>query len=295
MSIALTQATNRLLAQIQADEYCEALVEDMTTQVAATNTTYNRNVFIRKTNATLTAAGALKYTAVPHYAVFDLPDETVVDVPTIQYYINEYLAAGTGNPIMLNVEAWDLSSTADYAYAIEQLNTVASMWLEQTGSDQGWYLLLPEFVYSDSVNLGTAIATANLSATAIYRARLSRRMVDDTNRFANDLFPYVQTMLPQCYVSSAYTLAQFKWNAAEMILEALRIADGRPVYPVVWDHKLGDSSELSDADFRDMLQFVAAFPGIAGVYMWEGTEDRIATYNTVVTELLAGTGDFPDP
>ena len=83
-----------------------------------------------------------------------------------------------------------------------------------------------------------------------------------------------------------------------MLLEAIRVADGRPVYAVLWDHSdIAPQPALDEATFRSMLQFASAFPGIDGVFMWEGSEDRVPFYEAVLTELITGDaeGDFPDP
>lgn len=297
MSSGLNVAMNRLRGQILADEYCEALVEDMTEQAAATNTTYNRNVYSRVAN--LITAGAKRYTNGSHlYWFVDgvVPDPAAVDVPTIQSKIDTFLATPNAYPLMVNIEAWNLTTEATYDKAIADITLCASMWRDQTSLETGFWSLVPHYTFTDTINLATAIGASDKFNTAKYRARLSNRMVTYTNRFANDLLPYADFLLPYCYQTDSYTIAQWKWFCAEQILEALRVADGRPVYPIVWDHTMGVGfPAFSEADFRDMLQFAASFPGIAGVYMWEGTEDRPAYYETVVTELLAGTGDFPDP
>ena len=298
-SSGLQVATNRLLGQIQADEHCEALVADMTTQVAATNTTYNRNVFCRTAN--LITAGASRYTNGGN--LYFYPDGVVPDPPDInltvtQGKIDDFLASPNAYPLMINLESWALSDDAVYADGIRNLQLAASMWRDQTDLETVFWSLVPHYVFTDSINLGVAIGAANKANTAKYRARLSNRMISHTNKFAADLLPYADYVMPYTYGTDGYTVAQWKWFAAEQILEAIRVADGRKVYPIVWDHVMGVGfPALSEAHFIEMLKFVAAFPGIDGVYMWEGTEDRIATYEANVTDLITGDaeGDFPDP
>lgn len=295
----LQAAVNQCLARQQQDEYCEQLVLDMIEQVAATNTTYNRNVFSR--NANLITAGASRYTNGSHLYWFEdgvAPDPAAIHLPTVQSKIDTFLATPNAYPLMINIEAWSLATDATYAKAIEDITLCASMWRDATDIETGFWSLVPHYVFTDSTNLGTAIGTDDKFNTAKYRARLSNRMITHTNKFAADLLPYADFLLPYTYGTDGYTVAQWKWFAAEAILEALRVADGRAVYPIMWDHVMGDGfPALSEADFIEMLKFVAAFPGIDGVYMWEGTEDRIATYEANVTDLITGDaeGDFPDP
>lgn len=283
-------------AQLARSEYSAELVAAVAEAAVATNTTYNRNVY--SYTAAVIAVGATSYlpmTASYWYtdAVQPTPPGATVDQSVIQGKINDFLATPNERPAMMDIEAWDLGDSDEYDEGIEQLKIAAGMWQDQTDRLVGFYDLFPSHQYARPA----ALASTTKSTVAWQAAMLSSVMrLDD--RIAGELLPYVDFLLPRVYHVYEDAVAQWKWSASWQILEAIRIAQGKPVYPVVWHHwgVNPDYTPLSEANYRASLQFVASFPGIAGVFLWEGN-DEPAWYTDVIEELVTGDaeGDFPDP
>lgn len=288
-------------AQIAQPEYSAAVIADMVTTVAAAPAAYNRTVWSNGNEAVI-AAGATQYRAATGAWWYTplgggLYDTLAIDTSVVQANINAYLANQTGIPLMADIEAWNLADPAEYDDGIANLQLALGMWQDQTDRVIGLWSMMPAAQYVHPTVLGTSLEAGTLATEATKRSVLSTiQRLDD--KIATDLLPYVDFVMPRVYQAAEDNVTLWKWAAAWMILESIRIADGKPVYPSYWDY-YGNSTDgyfgLSEANFVAGLQFVSSFPGIAGTAMWEGSEERIATYEANVIALLAGTGVFADP
>jgi hypothetical protein len=295
MSGALISASNICLGQTQAAEYAAAQVAQATSLVAdyASRTTYNNTAYSRTTSI-ITNTGAARY--VTHFndpavywasSVLSYPG-AAFEPAVIQSVINEYLASPTDTLLMADCEIWDLSVDAQRAEAIPNLQLYASMWQDQTDRELGFYY----YPFIQHVRPIEACTSTTKATVARQQGWLSWAMHLGDSIF-NDLLPYVNHLIPSVYQQDADDVANWRYAAAWSILEAIRLAKGKPVYPIVY-HKYTDGLEdLSEANYVAALQFVAAFPGIAGVILWEEAP-LPAWYEAVITELVAGTSRFED-
>ena len=279
-----------MLSDINVTEYAVDQVTQMVTMATSTRTTYCHNVY-SMTPTVCTATGAAYYA--PHFTYHWSPGTpaypgAAFDRATIQYWIDQYLANPSGSPVMADCEVWNLVVPAQFDEAIPQLQLYASMWRDQTDRPIGFYDLMPVFQYIHAINAGTGTNITRI----LKRGWLSYYM-QVGSQISRALLGHVDHLVPRCYQQDADAVANWKYSASWNLLEAIRLAAGKSVYPLVWHHYTSGYGILSEANYRASLQFVAAFPGITGVFLWEEGEEP-AWYNTVITELVSNTGGFKD-
>lgn len=292
----LQAAMNQLASRGRGDDYSKSVLADVATQAAATNTTYNRNVY--NFYYASEVPGIKLYTVGFHNATAGSPGwssdgGTTVDVSVVQAGIDAY--SGSGRPLMLDIETWaPRGATLDDAIA--NISLVAGMWKDQTDRTLALYSWVPYSNYAEITALYTAITTPNAVTEQLYRARISRDM--HLNDYVmGELGGYFDWLVPRCYVAAHDSIAMWKYYAAYSILEAIRLAGTtHDVYPIWYYQATTLGEDLAEAEFLSATKFVAAFPGITGSIAWSSASqpDYWAGH---LADLISGNaeGDFPDP
>jgi hypothetical protein len=208
-------------------------------------------------------------------------------------YLVDITSTGSGVLTLTNVT---------YNYAVPQLRTAADMWRAATTRDLGYFGVVP---YDDYVYFGllrTAIAGGDKSTIATWYAWFNER-VKRNLQLAEDLLldSSITVLSPYVYNINTVEQTNWRWCTAYQIYVAKQIADkyGLEVRPMYWTHeRVGDPlawTAMSEAQFIANLKFLAMLPGVDAIYMYEWDEEEIpAYYGDVMTELVAGTGDFED-
>lgn len=287
----LESVINQLLARHANPQPSDGLVTDIQALVAASPTAYSQVAYAYDANAI--AAGALDYLGATASFWYDDPDhpEAGVSAAKVQQYIGTYGDSTT--PLLMNIEQW--SPVTDYSTWLANLTLAASMWQAQSPRPIGFYHQLPYFDNYDATHLQAAIAGSDETDEAKHRSALSTWQQLYTKSM-RDLGNLVDFLVPKCYVLYNGDQTAWKWIVSFQVLEALRIANGKPVYPILWHDAQTDAADLTSAEFTSALQFLAGIPGIAGVFFWSGGDDP-AGYNwyDIAGAQVAGTGVFAPP
>lgn len=273
----------------------EGMVELLKEITSESRSSYCRRVY--SYSASAQAIGASPYELLTAFWWFDNDagsyDRSRVHPATVADGIAYSRANGGAGPAMMNIEEWNSHTQSEEMLANCRL--AAQMW-RSTSRDLGFYRLVPHSVnyFSPAVLLKRAIDAGNAEDIATYTAAMREFMrADDWNM--RQLSPYVDYLAPRCYVSynTDVGLAEWKWYASYTINEALRICQGKPVLPVVWWYANGSDEALAESRWIESLQWVAAMPGIAGIFLYSGgTEPSGYTWTDAVADLINAQGDF---
>lgn len=276
-------------AFIASDNYASDQIDEIITAAAATETEYNSVVW-GVGPAVDAGAEECKFGTVGNWWPGGEVDTDGIDVTQTQYWIDQYNASPTGFPFIIDLEAWNIRTETEKA--IEQLTLAASMWGEQTDRLIGIYAYIPNH---DTESLAALIKSAVDGSSAFLKERatcmLSLEM--HLNDYVNArLGPLVDFYVPRCYVYGANEVAKFRYEASQQIIEAKRLAGGKPIYPIWWHSTLAEGfPALIEAEFLDHVKFVTSFPGIAGSVAWTGGEEP-AYWAGHVEDLIDGAGAF---
>lgn len=296
MTIASVLTNPQKARYIDVPNYAAQLVDSFIATMADFPTTYTHVAFAEESAAI--TAGATEY--INGWAGYwydkDGEGEWIFDVdPDIVQAKIDADAGGTGF-IMADIEAWTLD-LAGRAEGIPQLLKACVPWHEADKRPFGFYSLMPYPVTAYGQSLYDAVDASDPAALAIITSTINTWMQLQDLNYA-DLGAYVDCLCPRCYkLSAAVSMDDWKWQTGLIVAEAVRIANGKPVYPVMWFRYTDNSgeNEMSEAEFIAAIQFLAAFPGTNGVLFWEGGDAPTGfTYTDVITDLVNGTGDFID-
>lgn len=206
--------------------------------------------------------------------------------------------AGGDEFLMVDIEAWDLLTERDEA--LENLLRAVKPWHESGKRPIGLYKQLPYYNPTVGANLKTAIDAESIKGEAVARSKITTWMRQNDANYAV-LGEYVDVLIPRSYVNAADSIAAWRWYTGLQIYEAIRLARGKPVWPILWFRYAGSEPylEMAEAEYIDALKFVSSFPGVAGTIVWVDTHEvpALFDYTAVVEDLITGgaEGDFPDP
>lgn len=292
LSPAMQSAINQLLQVYSEEPYSKDLVDDILTAVTATPTAYNSTVLIDWFHAYVgefTVPGAVE-TRMSASSTLALN----------QGYI-DWSFTWNDDPlrkIMVDVELWNMGVSSEAAEAIPYLRTCLTEWRTQTGREVGLYRLIPWAQIAIGTGLHDAVGASDVWAENVQRSKMVEYMrINDRN--SAQLIDYVDFLVPRCYMMYTDWLSEWKYVTAWQILEAIRIARGKPVYPIIWfrHHPAsGGVTDVPEATWTEMLQFVSGFPGIAGTWIWaEYYTTTLYDWKSDVNDLIAGQADFAPP
>ena len=174
------------------------------------------------------------------------------------------------SPIIVDIEAFDPLN--DGENMLRNVVRACSMWRMCSSREIGLYYVLPFRRYWPCARLRAALANGDDPATHV-RALATAMEADD--QAAERLLPYVDFVTPECYLPYIDTGAKWldwQWDTAYSILEATRVAKGKPVRPFVWFRATpgGDNVALPLAVWESSLQWVASLPGVDALTVYHG-------------------------
>jgi hypothetical protein len=128
-------------------------------------------------------------------------------------------------------------------------------------------------------------------------ATVPRQQIADwmqlNNHLSIALHRYVNFLCPQAYVQYSGDQEEWRWSTALQILEAVRLSQGKSVYPIVWFNAQTTDTALTRNEFVSSLKFVLGFPGVDGIIVFDGgdvpTEYK---WQDVINDVIQRTGDF---
>lgn len=287
----------RLSKRYGQPEYSEDLIDEFIEIMGTTYTEYNPQVYFAKdkdegipegANLYLFGGGEYWYTPLGGGFITSAVNEQVVAAG---------VAADEGGTefLMVDIEAWDLATEREEM--IENLLKALIPWHESGKRPIGMYKQLPYATFTPGSDLKAAIDSGNLKSIEIARSKITAYMLQNDVNYAI-LGQYVDLLIPRCYAVSASTWASWKWAIGLQLCEALRIANGKPVYPIMWfRYNVTGFPELSEADYTEALKFLSSFPGIAGTIIWVDSVGVPSGYDytSIVTALINSTGEFAPP
>lgn len=290
---ALSVIQKQAVANYSATDYADSFVDEFLTTMAGSFDEYNPQCW---SSSEALAAGADQYLFGGTDFWFPSDGEggyvtDAVDAAAVQAKIDQH---GDGDPwLMLDIELWNIKT--ETAEAIANLRAGAVPWREQTNRTLGFYRMVPYSDYTLGQGLKAAVDASDAQAEAKWRGLINSWMrLNDANYAA--LSDVIDIFIPRCYVPDTWTLDDWKWGAGLQIAEAIRIANGKPVYPIVWSSFAPAGAFLTEAQWIDVLQFVSAFPGIGGTVIWSGGDDPTEyTFTDAVANLVTGQADFAPP
>ncbi|NLX55088.1 MAG: hypothetical protein GXY58_08240 [Planctomycetaceae bacterium] len=274
---AIITAANQLVKQYAADEKSAAFITEMFATIADEDSRGEFSPFVLSYDAEAIAAGATSY-RLGTTSFWNIRDG-VIDPARIQYYISMFGAESS--PLVMDIEAWDLKTEWDVAGPNLQL--AARMWSEGSSRPIGFYAIMPDVQYWYFVLLARAIAEANAYDIVKYSANISSWMTRNDRTYAM-LGQYVDFLVPRVYVlysdDSNNPFSDWKLYATSAIQEAVRIANGKPVYPMMAPQVGGATEPLLETEWINALQYVFSLPGVSGVAIYSGGTDPVL-YNWV--------------
>ena len=292
---ALTNIHNELTRRFASTQFAGDLIETLKTDANEAGDTYIDTVFSYDSDA-YTSYNATRYRLGTSYMWFAKPggtyDFSAVDVDTIQAGIDSH--GSETYPLVINIEQWDMKT--EYAEAIPNLITVASMWRDVSNRELGFFKLTPKSDYWLWHWLYAGVNGSDEEQEARYTS-LASTWWDRNNQNYAQLKDYIDFLAPRCYVNYNGSQSNWNWYAAASIAEAVRLADGeKKVYPFVWYYAQGDNDYLTEAEWVSSLQFVTSQPGVDGVMVYHDARMPGAyEWRDAVSEIATATGDFAPP
>ena len=272
-------------------EFAVELLKDL---VEETRTTYNNNVY--SYSAAAQAVGAENYELLTGSWWYQnigggVLDKSRVYPPTVAYYIRYSRGLGKTGPALIDIEEWD--SRTEQEQMLRNIELASSAWRMGGGRETGIYKILPHADYWAPIYLKRAL-DGNPSYSVTTQSSIIARNMRINNQTEKRLGKYVDFLCPRCYVSynNATAIAEWKWYATLSVMEALRCCRGKPVYPIVWYYAASDSVPLDEEYWIESLQYIAALPGISGIFIYSGLDDPTEyIWTDAIEDLVAGTGD----
>jgi len=285
---------SRFDIRTQDAEWAVELLKELT---AESRTTYNHTVY--SYDATAQAAGATPYLlAGPFFWYEDLGGGSYDRSRVVPADVADGIVSGSGrnstNPILVDIEEW--SPLNEQEQLLRNLRNAVQMWRAGGKRNIGMYRLLPYSDYWTPAKLQRAIIDGNPDESeADQTANIARNMEvnDRTAAALVDMLDYLCVRCYRSYNDDSY-YPEWQWYVTLSVMEALRTGKGKPVYPIVY-YNDANGDELSEARWIQMLQYVAALPGISGVMVYSGGDAPSGyTWTDAIAELINGTGDFAD-
>lgn len=229
----------------------------------------------------LIAAGASPYRLGTHGFWFAKKsdgsyDTSHVDVKTIDALIAKYGAETF--PLLVDIEAWDFEE--DRAIVAEQLPIVLQRWRVGSTRPIGLYAHVPERSWFIPVNWAADVPTGKEST-----ARSSMWGWRDRNsRNAADFLGLFDFVCPSIYAFYPDQWANWRVYAEGNIDEAVRVAQGKPVWPIIYPH-YPDEAAIDNQNWAMMVDWVAGHPRVGALMIFAASE---LNWRDSIVERLRG-------
>lgn len=219
---------------------------------------------ILATDEQLVAAGALPYQLGTNWCWYDrvnkVYDFSHVSMSAVDAACHE---SKRDDPLLVDIEAFDL--VKDFDTAVANIMRAAMRWrTNQPNRVLGLYSLVPERNYWCPVN------------AAYYRdvwkadKWLEQQQANDewqlrNTRAAEALLPVFDFVAPSIYEFYADKPVAWRVYAEANIREAIRIANGKPVYPVLMPSIHPGTKPIDIQQWASQVDFCASVPGVSGL------------------------------
>lgn len=271
--------------------YSDRIIDELIDRVGdQASPPYTNVVFSR--DDTVIASGAAPFQNLSSWCwyarVGDAYDMSRVDPAVVLYGIEKW---GTKVGLkLIELETWNPYTQAEVARP--NWITAVSLWRERTDNKLGFYRLLPDVTdnYFPPILLKRAL---EIGDAAVEPRRLIAEWMraDDANAIA--VHRYVDFLCPQTYVQYSGDQEEWRWAIGLQLLEAVRLAQGKQVYPIVWHTAQSDKKPLTRAEFVSSLKYVLGFPGVDGIIVYDGgTAPTEYKWQDVIGDVIKRAGDF---
>lgn len=189
-----------------------------------------------------------------------------------------YMDAGTGTHTM----------TSQRSNAITNINAITDAWVADGKRMLGHYGIIPD----QEGHYWTCASYISPGGGAYVTAYEAWQAQNDANY--TDLHGDSLTMFcPSVYALYKPGDPSFgTWNnyVTGLLREAVRLANGRPVFPFVWPmyhpSATGGSTAIALDEWTSMVEHVATIPGVTGVFAWsEDADTPIANYESIYQQV----------
>lgn len=292
---ALLSAVRQIQGRFSQGDYSASLISDVQTAVAASPTAYTQQVYSYAAASQAVGADAYQLGAGWFWFVPDGEDydRSAVDAARVQNGIDTYGART--DPLLVDIEEWDMST--ETSVALTNLELALSMWHAQSARPIGMFRLVPYSDYFLHAQLYDAVNTSDATLEVRQRALFTSWMRLNDSNWAR-LGQYCDFLCPKVYVQYDNQVARWKYYAAASVLEAIRLADGKPVYPIVWWAEQAEAGDpaMTEAEWIASLQFVCGLDGIGGIMLYTGGTAPVGyTYTDAISNIVLGEADFATP
>lgn len=168
-------------------------------------------------------------------------------------------------PLLVDIEQW--SAKEEPELTAENLVRALIPWSLGSNRAIALYSVIPSDFAHDGYRWVQSTESGDTATAEVLKQRI-RFVMEMNDRVADSVMPLVDAIVPSCYVLRRSVIDQWKCATALQILESRRIAKRRRVLPIVWHRAQVDGECLSEDEYRDVINFVAGFPGVDGLVVW---------------------------
>ena len=221
-------------------------------------------MIVYSTDEQLIAAGASPYQLGTNWCWYDRVDGAY-DFSHVSMSAVDAACDGSkrDDPLLVDIEAFDL--TTDFDNAVANILRAAMRWrTNQPNRVLGLYNLVPERNYWVPVQ-AAYYRDAWQSDKWLEQQQAKDEWQLRNTRAAAALLPVFEFVAPSVY--EFYTDKPVAWRvyAEANIREAIRIANGRPVYPVLMPSIHPGTKPMDKQQWASHVEFCSLFPGVSGL------------------------------
>lgn len=216
----------------------------------------------------LTTAGATTYQLGTGACWYDVVDGHYDTSRISLTAIDRACAASTDrtDPFVADIEAFSLGGNFDYA--VSQLTKAVMRWrTNQPTRPIGFYSLVPSRNYNAPTDLDYQRNRGNMPKYLRAQGEFARWQMVNTRRAAA-LLTHCDFLVPSIYEFNLGQEARWRVYAEANLLEALRVAGTRLVYPMLMPSTHPGDRAIPLEHWEGMVRFASEFTGVAGLMIY---------------------------
>lgn len=196
-------------------------------------------------------------------------DTSIIDLPTVDRYIVNL--GQESDPLLMELETFDgeLNQGIVSPAALRQFRTIAMRWKSAVPDRLiGFYRTLPHYNYWAPVLDQRKYANWSRRAWTKAKADLNKWGTQN-DQLADWLHPVVDYLCPCLYANYANRDAEWRTFAHYNLQEALRIARGKPCYPIVMPcyHPSSSTAVMTRTTWEMIVDFIV-YSGATGLFVY---------------------------
>lgn len=202
----------------------------------------------------------------PHF-YHTKPDGTF-DLSAVDLQVVAESARNTDNPqyVLIDIEEFDLKNEPERAVR----NIASALWTWRQESPHtilGIYRTVPDLMYGATVHSTRVLLDRNANAARLGGFANEIRAWQSRNDYFNTAIgPALDYLCPRLYAGNDWP--NWKAYAHHQLVEAKRLAQGKPVYPIMW--AVYDSlTAIPLAQWKQMLEWVDTHYCVDGIMLFE--------------------------